>query len=476
MGAKFDLWIKKLGINRGAPRLWFDTPRIVNAGLEPGVRFNVEPRGSMLVLKADKNGAYSVSSKTRNGKTIPVVDINSASVLQVFAGQAVVRVIIRKDGLWVMPLASELAKKERISRLAEKLASGEAVATGSLAHGGGILSHAAHAGLSDAGVPVTMGFANEIDEGYALQSLLCNETTKNANMLVAPLQELVQDDWAMARLPKVEVLEMGLPCSGASKAGKSKRGISMMESHPEVGHLVVSALAVIQKAQPAFVVLENVESYAISASAEILRSQLRDMGYKVSEVVLSAKAFGCIENRVRWILVAATDGLVFDAAQAAPQVETPVRQALGAYLDPVALDSDCWSALTYLKEKEVRDLAAGKGFGMQVVDASSTSVPTIRKHYNKGGSTDPYVQHPENPDLLRKFTAAEHARIKGIPTHLIDGLPATTAHELMGQGIAYEPLRALFRLIGKSLNAFKAEGAKFTSRSAAAERLDAVIG
>ncbi|TBR75381.1 MAG: DNA cytosine methyltransferase [Burkholderiaceae bacterium] len=476
MGAKFDMWIKKLGFNRGVPRLWIETPRISNAGLEPGMRFSIEPRGCALVLKPDAAGSNSVCSKTRNGRTVPVVDINSTAILKPFEGQEVVRVVVRDDGVWIMPLASELAKKERIERLAAKLAAGEAIATASLAHGGGILSHAAHTGLRDEGVQASLGFANEIDEGYALQSTLCNEVSAEANMLVAPLQELAQDEWAMTHLPKVEVLEMGLPCSGASKAGKSKRGITMMESHPEVGHLVVAALAVIQKVQPAVVVLENVEAYSTSASAEILRSQLRDMGYNVSEVVLSARDFGCIENRVRWILVAATDGLAIDAAQAVPveaQVHAPV---LGTMLDPVELDAECWSELSYLKEKEVRDLAAGKGFGMQIVDASSTSVPTIRKHYNKGGSTDPYVQHAVNPNLLRKFTAAEHARIKGVPTHLVEGLPATTAHELMGQGIAYEPLRALFRLVGRSLNALKAEGAKFTQVSAAASRLSAVIG
>ncbi|WP_454906805.1 DNA cytosine methyltransferase [Variovorax gossypii] len=476
MGAKFDLWIKKIGMNRGAPRLWLETPRITNAGLSPGCRFNIEPRGGALVLKPHTTGTHGVCSKRRNGRTVPVVDINSAEILQVFARLGVVRIVVRVDGVWVMPLASELAKQERMNRLLAKLALGEPLSTASLAHGGGILSHAAHAGFGDEGLQVALAFANEIDEGYALQSTLQNDATGDACMLVAPLQELAQDEWAMARLPKVEVLEMGLPCSGASKAGKSKRGISMMESHPEVGHLVVPAIALIQRAQPAVVLLENVESYASSASAEILRSQLRDMGYKVTEVVLSARDFGCIENRVRWILVAATDGLVFDATQALPASAPARSSVLEAYLDPVAPDAQCWSELGYLKEKEVRDLAAGKGFGMQIVDATSTSVPTIRKHYNKGGSTDPYVQHPENPDLLRKFTPVEHARIKGVPLHLIDGLPATTAHEMLGQGIAYEPLRAMFRLIGRSLKALQATGPQLSGISAAAERLGAVIG
>jgi DNA (cytosine-5)-methyltransferase 1 len=88
---------------------------------------------------------------------------------------------------------------------------------------------------------------------------------------------------------------------------------------------------------------------------------------------------------------------------------------------------------------------------MQVVTPASTSVPTIRKQYNKGGSTDPYVQHPECPELLRKFTPAEHARIKGVPSKLVADMSATAAHEALGQGIVVVPFRALFKRLGDCL-------------------------
>jgi DNA (cytosine-5)-methyltransferase 1 len=61
------------------------------------------------------------------------------------------------------------------------------------------------------------------------------------------------------------------------------------------------------------------------------------------------------------------------------------------------------------------------------------------------------LQHPTNPDLLRQFTPVEHARLKGIPEHLINGLGLTIAHELLGQSICYEPFRAVGRCIGKYL-------------------------
>lgn len=97
--------------------------------------------------------------------------------------------------------------------------------------------------------------------------------------------------------------------------------------------------------------------------------------------------------------------------------------------------------------------AQGKGFAMQIVTAFDTKCPTITKGYAKVRSTDPKLQHPSNPDLLRQFTAAEHARIKGIPERLVSGLSATLAHELLGQSICYEPFRAVGRLIGAALKA-----------------------
>ena len=247
-----------------------------------------------------------------------------------------------------------------------------------------------------------------------------------------------------------------------------------MEQHPEVGHLVYAALALIQKLQPAAVVLENVEDYSVSASAQILRSQLRDMGYQVREHVLGARDYGLLENRVRWALVATTDGL--RPVDSAPEPTGNAGLKLADLLDAVPEDAQCWSEMRYLKEKAVRDKEAGKGFAMQLVDGDSISVPTIRKSYNKGGSTDPYVRHPSNPSLMRKFTPSEHARIKGVPTELVEGLPATAAHEVLGQGIAYTPFKLLFKELGKRFNELRSTGPVWTGECAAGARLVAAIG
>ena len=96
-------------------------------------------------------------------------------------------------------------------------------------------------------------------------------------------------------------------------------------------------------------------------------------------------------------------------------------------------------------------MAAGKGFRMQTFNERSTKVAVIRKHYAKGGSTDPYVEHPTKPGFLRKFTPTEHARIKGYKKDLISGMSAVKVHQVLGQGVSAQQVKALFRHIGISL-------------------------
>jgi DNA (cytosine-5)-methyltransferase 1 len=53
------------------------------------------------------------------------------------------------------------------------------------------------------------------------------------------------------------------------------------------------------------------------------------------------------------------------------------------------------------------------------------------------------------------FTAAEHARIKGIPPDLIEGLFSTVAHETLGQSVIYAPFKGVGQHVGEALNRFK---------------------
>lgn len=404
----------------------------------------------MLVLELSEAGDRIVSRKVKGERDVPVIDINSMELLSVLEYLAVVRVIVQPGRIFILPCASEIAARERIDRLLAKLATRQALGIGSLSHGGGVLTHAVHAGLRDAGIETKLAFANEIRPELIEQAAEHNGVWNEETVpITAPMQEFAFDTWAMGRLPKVEVLEAGLPCSGASVAGRAKRGLEHPEAHPEVGHLVVAFLAIVAKVQPVVLLVENVKQYMSSASMCILRSQLHDFGYELHEEVLQAADWNALEHRERMCLVAVTKGLSFDFSSLMRPEKRERR--IGDILEPVSPAASCWSRMEGLKAKQERDQAEGKGFAMQIVTPFDAKCPTITKGYAKVRSTDPKLQHPSDPDLLRQFSVVEHARIKGVPEGLVAGLSSTVAHEVLGQSICYEPFRAVGRLIGQTL-------------------------
>jgi DNA (cytosine-5)-methyltransferase 1 len=442
-----DYLVKNVGTHRGAPRLYFQSRMLERAGLTRGTRFKVEAKDALITLRADPQGTRIVSGKDINGRSVPVIDLNSAADLLAIEGMSAVKVEFGDGEIRIAPLASEASVRERWDRLKSRVNEGLRV-TG-LAFGGGILDHAVHEGFDQVGLPLRTAAVNEIDEELVEHACGANPVISSGTALIAaPMQELVQDAAAMARLERSEVVVAGIPCSGASRAGKSKHAISMMEAHPEVGHLVVSFLMLIQRLQPAVIVLENVPEYADSASAQLIRQHLRDMGYTTHETELNAKDFGSLEARNRWFLVGATRGLQIDLSGLAD--DEPYIRTVGDILDPDSLDKR-WGTFDYLKDKAVRDKEAGKGFQMQVVTAHDTQVPTLRKGYHKGGSTDPLLQHPTDPNLLRLFSGDEHARIKGVDPALVAGLSNTTKHIILGQGVVPGPVVALARRIAECI-------------------------
>lgn len=440
--------VRELTKNKNAPRIYLDIAVLTEAGFGPGVTYTreLDPEKKRVILRVDPNGRHRVSSKEVRGNTVPVIDINSQVGLEPLDGLKTVRLVIQDNLICAMPLASELNARARLQRLRESVDRGELV-TASLSHGGGILDHAAHHGLHDVGLETKLAMANEIDGDLMEHASAHNEVWRPSTLGIgAPMQEAVQDEWLMGRVPKVDVLSVGIPCSGASRAGVTKRGLDMMESHPEVGHLVASFLMMVQRTQPAIVVVECVKEYQQSASAQIMRQHLRDSGYDVREVVLDGKSFGVLENRTRWFMVAATAGIDIDLRGLEP-VCVPMR-TVSEVLESVSDDDPAWRSFDYLKVKAARDAEKGNGFAMQIVHPGDASVPVLRKGYPKGGSTDPLLAHPTREGIYRLFTALEHARIKQIWEGLISGMSQTKAHEMLGQSVLVAPVHALFRRIG----------------------------
>lgn len=449
-------YVKNIGLNRGKPRIWLQGGEVANAGLTPGARYDIHVNGGTVVLRANPDGSRVVSSKAKGEDALPIIDINSKELLALFDGMSAVRLVQREGEIYLLPLATELRKKERLTRLRRKIENGEPIKTGAVCFGGGILTHALHKGLEKGGIKSELAFAAEIRPELLQHAMKANSAWgKDTIPLAAPIQELAFDPAAMEHIPRIDIAELGLACSGASISGRAKRGTDKPEDHPEVGHLVVPALIILGKGNPAIIEFENVVPYASSASASILRNQLRDLGYDTYETIIAGSDFNAHEDRKRWVMVAVTKGLSFswDMMQFPEKKESPLKDIL----DQVPVDDPMWSSMSGLKAKEARNAAEGNCFKMQVVSEDDTQVGTITKGYARVRSTDWKLAHPTTPNLLRQFTVSEHARLKQIPEGLIEGLAQTVAHEVLGQSVVYEPFVEIGRMIADTITNF-AEG------------------
>lgn len=450
------LSIARLGADkRGNPRIWLEGKHLARAGFTPAARYEliIDEEQRAITLRLAANGERLVSRKMRGATELPVIDLANSRLLEPFEGLENVTVRFSEGAVTISPRASDLRRLARIERLRNRLKSGQPLAVGSVSTGLGVLALAMHQGLEAAGLQSDLKFSVEIDERYIDQCALANPAWGADTIPVnAPMQEVAFDATALQALPKVDILEAGIPCTAHSLAGRAKKALAKPEDDPNAGHLVAGFLAIVAAVNPAIVLVENVPQYLTSASFAILSNQLKEWGYDVQTTVLRGADFGCIEHRNRMAMIAMSEGIDFDLdSLIAPDAPS---QRLGDFLEDIPTDSPLWSTMSYLREKEERDIAAGKGFRMQTYDADAEKIGTVTRGYGKVRSTDPKVKHPTDPQLLRQLTPIEHARIKGVPEEMIAGLSVTAAHEMLGQSILARPFRALADHIGNALVAW----------------------
>ncbi len=438
----------KLGEHRGKRRIWLEGQKLAREGYEPGMKYDVEFKDSQVQFHICDTGRYTVSKRTRNGRIYPIIDLSAEQLAEIFDGVEMLRVALRRGRIVVTAHHQELLVKERVERLVNKLQNGEPLATCSLFHGGGVIDSAIHKGLESAGIDSKIAVAVELEGKYLDSSLTNNpQLWDDASVVIeSPIQSVNLGRSA----PQVDLLFGGVPCTGASRSGRSKGKLEFAESHESAGAMFFSFLRFVEQLNPAIVVMENVPEYQNTASMEVIRSVLGTLGYHLHEDVFNGNEFGALENRNRFCMIAVSKGISrFDMNLIQP---TRKKEAcLNDILDDVPLDSNRWKGFEYLAEKEKRDKAAGKGFARQLLTGTEDKCGTIGRGYAKCRSTEPFLVHPENPDLSRIFTPNEHARLKGIPEGVIDGLSDKTAHEILGQSVIFPVFEAVGHAIGTHL-------------------------
>ncbi|OAM91758.1 hypothetical protein AW736_01580 [Termitidicoccus mucosus] len=260
-------------------------------------------------------------------------------------------------------------------------------------------------------------------------------------------------EWHPAELStpraSVRLFAAGIPCTGASKAGLSKNGLSYAEEHPDVGYLFLPTIHYIRLHKPEIVVLENTDTYRGTLSARLLRDALTASGYTFDErVVNPLKEFATPSQRKRWILVASRVGRFSWIYEAKAFAST-----LADYLDPEGPEDDAESAtpkqVAAADKYCARKKAEGAGFARTIVGPEDLSIGVVPKSYAKRQHTAVYVRTKKSYRMLRP---REIARLHGFKRDLFAGLPKTTQYELYGQGVVAPPFICLGECIARFLN------------------------
>jgi DNA (cytosine-5)-methyltransferase 1 len=418
------------------------------AGVQIGARFVVDKRLDDRLNEDFRGKSFNVTSRTRNGLTRPLMEIRCLALGEVFDQISMVKLAIRAGRIVITANYIEANAVKRVRRVWEKLQNDMALTVGSVFHAGGVMDKAMHEGFSESGVQTFVQVAVELERKYLASSLRNNpELFRDDSVLVTSDIRLVE--WP--RLPYCDILMGGVPCTGASRSGISKNKLEVAEEHESAGSLFYDYLEAVKYFNPAVTVLENVPEYGKTASMMVVRSVLGSRGYRLYEAVLDGNTFGALEARHRLVLIGITDkfGADFDAATVLP---VRIKEgSLKEILDDVPLDSSRWKANEGLAAKAIRDKEAGKGFSRQLLTGDEGRCGTIGKGYNKNRSTEPFIVHPQNPELSRLLTVGEHARVKGIPESIVDGESTTVAHEILGQSVIYPVFKAVGLALGQYL-------------------------
>lgn len=442
----------KVSEARKKARIWTEGLRLAKEGLRPGMKLRMREHAGRLILtpvedNASGEGIVTVSRRTRRGSVYPLLEVRGDTLLRLFGLATRVVIKIFKGKVSISRHHQDERIEERNAEFKERIEAGEELRVASLYHGGGVMDSAIHDGLAMEGVKSYCNIMSEIESAYVESSLSNNPHLFRDSSLIlnAPVDQLA----FTAANVRSDILIGGVPCTGASISGRAKGKLASAEAHPSAGAQFYAFLRMIEILNPAVCILENVVQYKNTASYAVICSVLKTLGYTVQERTLNGCEFGALESRDRMVMVAVSEGLgEFDIDTIVPIAEKP--STIAEVLDPSIDDShERWKDYAYLREKESRDKAAGKGFMRNLLTDTAEKVSTITRDYNKVRSTDPQHQHPTNPLLTRLYTVEEHAKIKTIPARIVNNLSETIAHQIMGQSVIYVAFVAVGKAIAK---------------------------
>ena len=442
----------KVGNNKGNKRIWIEGKRLAECGFKNGLQYtvNTDIRNRQITISTHILGERSVSSRKRLNKTLPIIDLCNKTITNfiqcIMKNTKKIRVLFCKGKLVISIHHFMIKKDERESRFLNNKLSNQ-ITTGTICSGGGISTMALHEGFSDIGLKSRVNYIVDLESKY-LQSAIDNiACIDNDTIIIESMIEEVEP----VLIEPVDILNISIPCTGHSKSGKAKNKLNMAEDHKTAGTSILGLINIIPFFNPSIIINENVCDFKNSASYSLLTGFLRQRGYIITERILGAE-MGAIEQRNRHIMIAVSESFsnAFNIDNILPSM--PTDKTLADIIENIPPESNVWKPYDYLKEKEIKDLKAGKGFKRQLLKGNEKHCGTIGRGYNKARSTEPFIIAPHNSEVSRLFTISEHANVKNIPVSTVAGVSTTVAHEILGQSVLYAVFKSIGRFLASGIN------------------------
>ena len=416
-----------LGEAHAAPRFWIEGRRLASLGFAPGTPIAIERTAAGLTIAACALSDRLVCSKRANGADRPLIDVNSHALLSHLADYGEIKIRGSFGRLDVMPSARGFAI------LKSKTHAGPFRVLDVFA-GGGTLSDALTGNVAFevvAGLEIDPEFADEFGAKHP-----------HAEQITGDFRRMMP-----AELPEFDVLVAGIPCTSHSNQGRAKKGLAGRPELGDTGDLYVHVLALVAARMPAACVFENVPLFGSSLAGATMATNLRRLGYHVTEHVIEPREqWGEPTTRTRWVLVATlrpgfevvAPGVEFSGT-IADYLDTPDAVLDRADAERIAV------TIAGLRTHNARHAAAGHGFAMQILTGAETSAPVICKSYHKINSSGFFIATPWGPRMLRK---GEIERLHG---QRITCDHYASAVAMMGQGVQTRVFSKIFRQLGEFL-------------------------
>tara|TARA_B100002003_G_C14107875_1_gene532860 strand:+ start:288 stop:1700 length:1413 start_codon:yes stop_codon:yes gene_type:complete len=423
-------------------RIWLEGEPLLRAGYEPGgffrVSFNMDNLTVRLQFIPDSAEARKlhkekqvrkVSGRKMKGWVKPIVDICNADVTKLFGDFCRFRAQAFANGVIEFGVhPEELSRIQRECEFKTNLEKGE-LRKGDAFLGIGISSAGITEGFNRIGVRTKQVWAVEMEARYL--DVACQnapEVYRNAHLFAGKVEEIEKD-----LLEPVDAFSFSMPCTNHSLQGKAKKALSTAEDGDEVTALF-GVVEMIKAANPALLFSENVPAAKDSVTYKLLIKELTRLGYTCKEMILDQKHSGALDRRTRYWFVAYSNGLALGDIEVAEQ--DMVFANFGEIMESEEAYTGSWHDIEKLKRREAINKEKGRGFSMSLLTPESSVINTLPRNITKHQVSNPVVPSSDLTSY-RLPTVNEHADMKLVPRRLVGHASATTAHEGLGQGIAF---------------------------------------